>query len=76
MTTKGGRPVTWIGGGGQDPAMLARCGVPELRTLFREIFGQSTASNNSAWLRKKLAEPAATEGACCACLRLLCASRP
>ena len=36
-------------------------GVPELRALFREVFGQSTASNNSAWLRKKLAEPPAAE---------------
>jgi hypothetical protein len=36
-------------------------GVPELRALFREVFGQSTASNNSAWLRKKLAEPPAED---------------
>jgi hypothetical protein len=38
-------------------------GVPELRLLFRATFGQDTASNNSAWLRKKLAEPPANEGA-------------
>jgi hypothetical protein len=37
-------------------------GVPELRIRFREIFGQDTASNNSAWLRKKLSEPPASEG--------------
>ena len=55
VSTRCGRPVTWIGGGGQDPAQLARMGVPELRTLFRDTFGQETASNNSAWLRKKLA---------------------
>lgn len=36
-------------------------GVPELRALFREVFGQDTASNNSAWLRKKLAEPPAPD---------------
>jgi hypothetical protein len=53
--------VTWIGGGGQDPAKLQRLGVPELRNLFREVFGQVTASNNSNWLRKKLAEPPAPD---------------
>ena len=53
--------MTWIGGGGQDPATLARMGVPELRSLFRELFGQETASNNSNWLRKKLAEPPADD---------------
>ena len=61
VTTRCGRPVTWIGGGGQDPAKLARMGVPELRSLFRELFGQETASNNSNWLRKKLAEPPAED---------------
>lgn len=59
--TRAGRPITWIGGGGQDASKLARMGVPELRALFREIFGQVTASNNSAWLRKKLAEPPAED---------------
>jgi len=60
--TRGGRPVTWIGGGGQDPAALARMGVPELRARFLQVFGQHTASNNSIWLRKKLAEPVAQTG--------------
>jgi len=27
-----------------------------LRTLFSEVFGHETASNNAAWLRRKLAE--------------------
>jgi hypothetical protein len=27
-----------------------------LRTLFQQVFGQETASNNAAWLRRKLAE--------------------
>eukprot|EP00240_Pyramimonas_obovata_P014433 CAMPEP_0118953764 /NCGR_PEP_ID=MMETSP1169-20130426/57138_1 /TAXON_ID=36882 /ORGANISM="Pyramimonas obovata, Strain CCMP722" /LENGTH=185 /DNA_ID=CAMNT_0006901297 /DNA_START=457 /DNA_END=1011 /DNA_ORIENTATION=- len=57
VATRGGRPVTWIGGGGQDPSQLARMGVPELRARFLQVFGQHTASNNSTWLRKKLAEP-------------------
>jgi hypothetical protein len=35
--TRGGRPVTWIGGGGQDPAALARMGVPELRARFLQV---------------------------------------
>jgi len=61
VTVKGGRPVTWIGGGGQDPAKLSRMSVPDLRDLFKELFGQPTASNNSAWLRRKLAEPAAED---------------
>jgi len=59
---RGGRPVTWIGGGGQDPSALQRMGVPELRALFLQVFGQHTASNNSVWLRKKLAEPVASSG--------------
>ena len=32
-------------------------GVPKLRALFLEIFGHHTASNNGAWLRRKLCEP-------------------
>ena len=36
-----GRPVTWIGGGGQDPSALSRMGVPALRELFRTVFGQA-----------------------------------
>jgi hypothetical protein len=56
------RPVTWIGGGGQDPAALALMGVPELHARFLQMFGQHTASNNSIWLRKKLAEPVAQTG--------------
>lgn len=35
---------------------LAGLGVPVLRTLFSQVFGQETASNNAAWLRRKLAE--------------------
>lgn len=35
---------------------LAGLGVPALRTLFSQVFGQETASNNAAWLRRKLAE--------------------
>jgi hypothetical protein len=31
-------------------------GVPQLRALFSHVFGQQTASNNAAWLRRKLAE--------------------
>lgn len=31
--------------------------VPRLRALFLEVFGHHTASNNGAWLRRKLAEP-------------------
>lgn len=63
VTTRGGRPVTWIGGGGQDASELARMGVPDLRQRFYEVFGQATASNNSVWLRKKLAEPSQDGGA-------------
>ena len=33
-------------------------GVPRLRAIFLEVFGHHTASNNGAWLRRKLAEPA------------------
>mmetsp|Transcript_1487 Transcript_1487/g.3539 ORF Transcript_1487/g.3539 Transcript_1487/m.3539 type:complete len:491 (+) Transcript_1487:229-1701(+) len=54
---KGGRPVTWIGGGGLSPSFVASKGVPELRALFLEVFGHPTASNNSTWLRRKLSEP-------------------
>ena len=38
-------------------------GVPQLRAEFLRAFGQPTASNNSAWLRRKLAE-ARGETAC------------
>jgi len=47
---RGGRPITWIGGGGQDPRLLATMGVPKLRELFHAVFGTCTASNNAAWL--------------------------
>ena len=37
--------------------------MPKLRALFLEIFGHHTASNNGAWLRRKLCEkPDATRG--------------
>jgi hypothetical protein len=36
---------------------LSNLGVPQLRALFLEVFGQHTASNNAAWLRRKLSEP-------------------
>ena len=36
--------------------VLATMGVPQLRAEFLRAFGQPTASNNSAWLRRKLAE--------------------
>eukprot|EP00191_Tetraselmis_sp_GSL018_P016407 CAMPEP_0177594874 /NCGR_PEP_ID=MMETSP0419_2-20121207/10026_1 /TAXON_ID=582737 /ORGANISM="Tetraselmis sp., Strain GSL018" /LENGTH=499 /DNA_ID=CAMNT_0019086237 /DNA_START=293 /DNA_END=1789 /DNA_ORIENTATION=- len=54
---KGGRPVKWIGGGGLSQKFLVGKGVPELRALFLQVFGHPTASNNSAWLRRKLSEP-------------------
>ncbi|KAI8465868.1 MAG: hypothetical protein J3K34DRAFT_461196 [Monoraphidium minutum] len=53
---RGGRPVTWIGGGGLDSKYLAQLGVPKLRELFFAVFGEGTASNNAAWLRRKLGE--------------------
>ncbi|DBA85634.1 TPA: hypothetical protein ACH3X1_005211 [Trebouxia sp. C0004] len=53
-----GRPVTWVGGGGLDIKWLSTLGVPRLRSIFLEVFGHHTASNNGAWLRRKLAEPA------------------
>lgn len=31
--------------------------MSQLRALFLQVFGQETASQNAAWLRKKLAEP-------------------
>ncbi|KAA6421467.1 MAG: hypothetical protein FRX49_08411 [Trebouxia sp. A1-2] len=37
---------------------LSTLGVPRLRSTFLEVFGHHTASNNGAWLRRKLAEPA------------------
>lgn len=38
-------------------------GVPKLRELFRQVFGEGTASNNAAWLRRKLCErPDSTYG--------------
>jgi hypothetical protein len=30
VATRGGRPVTWIGGGGQDPGNLARMGMLQI----------------------------------------------
>ncbi|KAK9803178.1 hypothetical protein WJX72_010192 [[Myrmecia] bisecta] len=60
---RGGRPVTWIGGGGLDPESLVGLGVPKLRAIFLEVFGHHTASNNGAWLRRKLCEaPDSTYG--------------
>ncbi|BDA43771.1 hypothetical protein COCOBI_04-7870 [Coccomyxa sp. Obi] len=60
---RGGRPVTWYGGGGMNPQDLVGLGVPKLRAIFLEIFGHHTASNNGAWLRRKLCEkPDATRG--------------
>eukprot|EP00878_Enallax_costatus_P015156 GHUV01015868.1.p1 GENE.GHUV01015868.1~~GHUV01015868.1.p1 ORF type:complete len:363 (+),score=63.17 GHUV01015868.1:131-1090(+) len=53
---RGGRPVTWIGGGGLDAKKLAGLGVPMLRSLFNQVFGEPTASNNAGWLRRKLSE--------------------
>jgi len=41
-------------GGRRD---LIGLNVPRLRALFLEVFGHHTASNNGAWLRRKLAEP-------------------
>lgn len=35
---------------------LAGLGVPMLRTLFNQVFGEPTASNNASWLRRKLSE--------------------
>ncbi len=37
---------------------MSTLGVPRLRLVFLEVFGHHTASNNGAWLRRKLAEPA------------------
>ncbi|WIA16329.1 hypothetical protein OEZ85_013028 [Tetradesmus obliquus] len=62
---RGGRPVTWIGGGGLDAKKLAGLGVPVLRDLFKQVFGESTASNNAGWLRRKLSEtPDGVHGQC------------
>ena len=36
---------------------LVGLNVPRLRALFLEVFGHHTASNNGAWLRRKLSEP-------------------
>ncbi|GBF88129.1 hypothetical protein Rsub_00841 [Raphidocelis subcapitata] len=54
--SRGGRPLTWIGGAGMDTKLLAQLGVPKLRELFLSHFGEPTASNNAAWLRRKLSE--------------------
>ncbi|WIA36526.1 hypothetical protein OEZ86_007820 [Tetradesmus obliquus] len=62
---RGGRPVTWIGGGGLDAKKLAGLGVPVLRDLFKQVFGENTASNNAGWLRRKLSEtPDGVHGQC------------
>lgn len=37
---------------------MSTLGVPRLRAVFLDVFGHYTASNNGAWLRRKLAEPA------------------
>lgn len=55
--TKLGRPSVWVGGGGVDPRKLERMTVAQLKTVFQQVFGASTTSNNLTWLRKKLAEP-------------------
>ncbi|CAG9464230.1 unnamed protein product [Pedinophyceae sp. YPF-701] len=49
--------TTWVGGGGIDMKTLEGMGVPELRRKFIEVFKCPSASNNGAWLRKKLAAP-------------------
>jgi hypothetical protein len=37
--------------------------LPELRQLFKEVFGKATTSNNIEWLRRKLSEaPDASQG--------------
>ena len=41
-----------------DRRWLSTLGVPRLRAIFLDVFGHHTASNNGAWLRRKLAEPA------------------
>ncbi len=36
---------------------LHTLGVAQLRTLFEDVYGQRTQSNNSTWLRRKLSQP-------------------
>jgi hypothetical protein len=44
---------------------LAGLGVPVLRDLFKQVFGENTASNNAGWLRRKLSEnPDSVHGQC------------
>jgi hypothetical protein len=44
---------------------LAGLGVPVLRDLFQQVFGENTASNNAGWLRRKLSEsPDSVHGQC------------
>lgn len=44
---------------------LAGLGVPVLRDLFKQVFGENTASNNAGWLRRKLSEtPDGVHGQC------------
>lgn len=48
-----------------DAKKLAGLGVPVLRDLFKQVFGESTASNNAGWLRRKLSEtPDGVHGQC------------
>ncbi|GBF97726.1 hypothetical protein Rsub_10890 [Raphidocelis subcapitata] len=61
----GGRPRSWIGGGGLEPGYVATLKLPELRQLFQAVFGVATTSNNTAWLRSKLSERADTTRGCC-----------
>jgi len=51
--------VSCGGGSGHDPAVLARMSFTALRKLFKEEFGKPPTSKDSAWLRRKLAKPAA-----------------
>ncbi|GBF97728.1 hypothetical protein Rsub_10892 [Raphidocelis subcapitata] len=60
----GGRPRSWIGGGGLDPGYVAALKVPELRQLFQSVFGVATNSHNSVWLRRKLTEPPGAARGC------------
>lgn len=39
--------------------------MPVLRDLFKQVFGENTASNNAGWLRRKLSEsPDSVHGQC------------
>jgi hypothetical protein len=32
-------------------------GIPQLKAMFQQTFGEPTMSNNGKWLRRKLAQP-------------------